>query len=124
MATGQWQVTAQASAAQATVTTTAGTTGGQAIRCRAVFFSLSGTGAGAVTCVIRDGATGAGTIIWQGSLNTAANGSAFISPDNLDVRATSGSMTIETTGSGGANTVTSINAQGDLIAIGKPYLDS
>lgn len=124
MAAGQWQITAQQAAAQATASVTAGTTGGQAIRLRNLSFTLSGTAAGAITCVVRDGATGAGTIIWQGTLNTAANASGQIAIDSMDLRATSGTLTVESTGSGGANTTTSVNATGDLIQQGKPYLDS
>ena len=117
---GQWRLSAQAAAAQATASVTSGTTAGAAIRLRSVFFSVSGTGAGALTCVVRDGATGAGTIIWQGSLNSAANAGGFIS-QQLDLRATSGTLTVETTGSGGANTVTSVNATGDYTQIGAAY---
>lgn len=120
MASGQWQLTAQQSAAAATVTQTAVATGGQAIRLRSLTFTLSGTSAGAITCVVRDGATGTGTIIWQGSLNCAANGSASIALQDQDLRATSGSLTVESTGSGGSNTTTSVNAGGDLVQIGYP----
>lgn len=119
---GQWQLTALEAAAQATASQTAGTTGGLNLRLRSVVFTLSGTGAGAVTCVVRDGATGTGTIIWQGTLNTAANASGQIEQNNVDLRATSGTLTVETTGSGGANTTTSLNAQGDYVATGVAYL--
>ena len=119
---GQWQLTAQASAAQATAAVTSGTVAGQVIRLRSVFFSLSGTSAGAVTVVVRDGATGAGTIIWQGSLNSAANAGDFILQNGLDVRATSGTLTVESTASGGANTTTSLNASGDFVQLGASYL--
>lgn len=118
MAAGQWQITAQAAAAQATVAVTASTTGGQLIRLRSLSFTLSGTGAGAITCVVRDGATGAGTIIWQGTLNTAANASGQIVQQDVDLRASSGTLTVESTGSGGASTTTSVNAQGDLVQTG------
>lgn len=120
---GQWQITATANAGQATANVTAGSTAGApALRLRSLVFTLSGTGAGALTCVVRDGATGAGTIIWQGTLNTAANASGFIAQSDLDLRATSGTLTVESTGSGGSNTTTCVNASGDYVAQAAPYL--
>lgn len=121
MASGQWQIANfPAANAAATAAVTAGVTGGQAIRCRSVQVSISGTAAGAATIVVRDGATGVGAIIWQTQINCAANAGTMFSADNMDLRATTGTLTIESTGAGGANTNIAVNAQGDLVPVGYP----
>lgn len=119
MASGQWQIfsfPAVNTAASADVYW--GTTGGQVIRLRSLQARLSGSGAGAATLVVRDGQTGAGTIIWETSMNNPAGGADGIVLSDMDLRAYSGEMTIETTGAGGANTQLSVNAQGDLVLTG------
>lgn len=121
---GQWQITATANAAAVTASTTAGTTGGNVIRLRSLQCTLGGTGAGSVTLVVRDGATGAGTIIWQGVIVTAAGTSSMLTKSGIDLRATSGTLTIETTASGGANTTSTVNATGDTCQQGAPYAGS
>ena len=121
MAGGKWQITNTPSVnTAATANVTAGTTGGVAIRLCALQVSLGGTAVGAAQAVVRDGATGAGTIIWSGQLACSANGSSIIALAGLDLRATSGTLTIETTGAGGANTNLAVNAQGDIVPVGYP----
>lgn len=120
---GQWQTfNFPAANTAATASVTAGTTGGLVLRLRALQVSISGTGAGAATIVVRDGATGAGTIIWETQINNAANSGTFYGTGVLDLRATSGTLTIESTGAGGANTNLAVNAQGDYVALGAPFL--
>lgn len=125
MAAGAWQINNfPAANTQATVAVTAGTTGGQAIRLRALQVYIGGTSAGAATFVVRDGTTGAGTIIWEVELFNAANGGTSSTISSSDLRAISGTLTVETTGAGGSGTQISVNAQGDLIQIGKSFADS
>lgn len=120
---GQWQLqNFPAANTQATASVTAGTTGGLCIRLRALQVSISGTAAGAATIVVRDGATGAGTILWETQINCAANSGTMYSGSDMDLRATSGTLTIESTAAGGANTNIAVNAQGDYCQTGQAYM--
>lgn len=93
----------------------------QVPRLRALQVSLSGTAAGTGTLVVRDGASGSGTIILEMGLSIAANGSAFFEASNLDLRApTNGQITIEFL-AGTSSDQQSVNAQGDLVQLGAPY---
>lgn len=120
---GHWQdVDAPATNTAATFSVSSGTVAGQAIRLRALQATIGGTGAGSAVFVVRDGATSTGTVLMQGSIISAANSSAYVDFNNMDVRATSGQMTIETTAGGGANTDITLSAQGDYVQQGAPYL--
>jgi len=122
-ASAPWQITNRpAGAAQATASvaapTNAATTGTQT-RLRCISASLSGTSAGAGELVVRDGASGSGTVIWSKDLNSAANGLASIDLCGLDLRATPGNaLTVEFTAGGGASTQENVNAQGDFVQQG------
>jgi hypothetical protein len=72
-----------------------------------------GTASGIVTAVLRDGATGAGTILWTGKMNVPIGGCAALSKDGLNVVGTKGTaMTLEFTGAGAAATEETVSMQG------------
>lgn len=112
---GSWSVTnTSAAAGTATVSKAAGAAG---VRHIATGFTASiAAGAAAqtpLTFVIRDGATGVGTIIWTGVLSAPANDSANVGqalPNLVGSAATA--MTIEFTGGGAANTLQSVSLSG------------
>lgn len=118
----QWQITERsASGAAATASIAAAgsaSAGGQVNRLLALAASISGTTAGTAELVVRDGATGSGTIIWQVDLNEA---SSSVVASDLDLRASVGNaLTIEFT-AGVAGDTQCVNAQGDYVPIGWPY---
>jgi len=120
---GQWQsVNVAAVNTAATFSVTSGTTSGGIIRLRSLQATISGTGAGSATIVVRDGATAVGTIIMQTSIANAANSSGSVTINNIDLRATSGTLTVESTTGGGANTTIAVSAQGDYAQLGVSYL--
>lgn len=103
-------------------------TGGSAtcvtLRMRALMVTLSaGASPSSIAeFVVRDGASGVGTILMSGSLSVIANlgQSEFLL--GIDLRATPGNaLTIEFTGGGGANTQESVWAEGDIIPVGLGY---
>lgn len=107
-----------------TQATAAKAAGGAAVRhvCKGYAWSLS-SGAGAptpelITIAIRDGATGAGTIIWEEtvSLPATAGSSARGSMSGLYLVGTANTaMTIETDSAPGANVVASVSIFGESI---------
>lgn len=72
--------------------------------CTGIFASISAGStaqAAALQLVLRDGATGVGTIIWTMSLSCAADGTASVAVTNLNLPGTAGNaMTLEFTGAG------------------------
>lgn len=93
---------------------------GQQTRLRSFQCTLSGTAAGTDQLVIRDGASGSGTIIAQFDLSVAANGNSIIALSGLDLRASVGnSLTIEFV-NGVTSDTEDVNAQGDFIPAGYP----
>lgn len=117
-----WAITATANAAAASAAQAAPNTPYQN-RLRSVQCTLSGTAIGAVKVVVRDGATGVGTIIaqWDLSIPTANGPAAILQLAGLDLRSSAGNaLTVESTASGGANTTTDVNGQGDLVPVGWP----
>lgn len=71
------------------------------------------TASGIVTAVLRDGATGAGTILWSGKMAVPIGGCAVISRNNLNVVGTKGTaMTMEFVGAGAAATEETVSMQG------------
>ncbi len=95
------------------------------IRLRAIFASLAaGATAGTDQLVIRDGASGVGTIIWQADLSVPANGGDRVQLSNLDIRATPGnSLTVEFVNGLGQARET-VNGEGDIIPVGYPLFMS
>lgn len=118
-----WRITNRPAAAAAASATQAAPNAPYVNRLRAIQASLSGTGIGADQLVVRDGATGVGTIIGQWDLATAANGTGeAISLSDLDIRSSPGNaLTVEFVNGGGANTQEDVNAQGDLVVPGTPF---
>ena len=122
LASAPWSITnrgaagSPATAAQAAPTNAA--TSGTTTRVRCIEASLAGSAAGTDQLVVRDGATGAGTIIWQSDLSVAANGDATRTWCDLDLRATPGnSLTVEFV-AGVASDREDVNAQGDFVQQG------
>lgn len=119
-----WQITnrsalgSPASASQPAAS--AAPNGGQVNRLRSLTATLAGAGGGIDQLVVRDGPSGTGTIIWQGDLAAAANGSASIFLANMDLRASVGNaITIEFV-VGVSGNRESVNAEGDYVPIGYP----
>ena len=79
-------------------------------------FSVTGAAAaaaGIVQCVVRDGATGVGTVIWSGVLAAPTAGASEISLGNLSiVGSVNTALTIEFAGASGAGTQQSVTATG------------
>ncbi len=127
MAGGQWQiVNFPAAAAQATASQPApGAGNGGVNRLRSLTITLS-AGANAQTpiqVVVRDGASGAGTVIWSASLAVAVNSAAPpITLSGLDLRSSvaTNALTVEFTGTTAAATQQSVSASGDVVPIGYP----
>lgn len=126
MASGQWQINNfPAAAAQATANQAApSTSSGLVNRLRTLTITLS-AGANAQTpieVVVRDGATGAGTVIWSASLAVAVNSAAPpIALSGLDLRSSQGNaITVEFTGTTAAATQQSVSAGGDTVPVGYP----
>ena|SRR5258708_37944293 len=70
----EWFITAQATGATATVSKAAGAVGVRHIaRTVTVSIAAGATAQTPLTAVVRDGATGVGTIIWQGVLSAPVN---------------------------------------------------
>ncbi len=96
-------------------------------RARNVCFSAAGAAAaatGIIECVVRDGATGTGAIIWAGALSAVAGDSASIVLNNCDLRSSPGNaLTAETTGAGAAGTQLAVSMSGDLVQNGKSAWD-
>lgn len=93
----------------------------QAYRLRSLQCTLSGTAIGVATLVVRDGATGAGTILLETQLGCPANGFAAFNASNLDLRAAkTGILTVEFT-AGTTACQQAVNAQGDLVQVGAPW---
>lgn len=66
-----------------------------------------------VTYVVRDGATGAGTILWAATISSPANTSKEMTVGGLNLVGTANTaMTIESITVGAAATIQSVTAQG------------
>lgn len=116
-----WAVTANPSANTAASATHAAVSG-KAHICNTIHCTLSSNGSLAaainVSMVVRDGASGSGTVLWSSSLslpNTAGTASAPISMSGLAINGTPGNaMTIEFTAAAGAGTFETVAATGFL----------
>lgn len=110
---GEWtEIVEPALAAVASVTKAAGAAGVRHV-CKGIYANCSaaaGAGGPILFVRLRDGAAGAGTIIWTGTLTTAANTTAMINISGLNVIGSAATaMTLEFSagpGAGGQQTVT------------------
>lgn len=94
------------------------------VRLRAIQCSLGGSAAGTDLLVVRDGATGAGTILLQVDLAVPANGSNIVQLTGLDIRSTPGNgLTVEFV-SGVSSDREAVNAQGDYVPQGYPQFEN
>lgn len=120
---GQWQTnSAPSSGTKALATVSAGTTGGEALRCRGMEAVLAGetTGISTATVTVIDGLSG-GTVILSAPLSAPAKATVALSLTNLDLRATSGNLSVKITAPVAGTA--SVNAQGDYVQLGKNYGD-
>jgi hypothetical protein len=117
-----WQVTTRSTAgAAATISVSASPNLTYQARLRALYCTLDGPAAGSGTVVVRDGATGVGTIIFHSTLNLPGSGIDILDRTGIDLRATAGNaLTIEFL-AGTASDFQSVNAQGDYVPPGTPY---
>lgn len=102
---------------QATITRAAGAAGVRhiATSITATFSSGTSSAGGAVVAVLRDGSTGAGTILWQSNMQfTAAvdGGQTIVVPALNILGSPATAMTLEFTAAGGANTFESVSVTG------------
>lgn len=113
-------------ATQATITQakpTSGATSGDVNRLRAFIVSISaaGTASGIIEFVVRDGASGSGTVLLAGSVSVAINSGQTVSLSGLDLRSSPGNgLTVEFTGAGASATQESVWAEGDIVNAGAP----
>lgn len=116
---GEWAVThAPAANTQATASKAAGGAGVRHV-CKSVSARIVGgttaPAAVSVTLNLRDGATGAGTILWSWTMVLAG---AIAAKDSIDltdlniVGSANTAMTLEFSAAGGANTLESVNIAG------------
>lgn len=111
------------SASQAALNTPA--VGQQTVRCRALQISCAGSAAaatGILQFVIRDGATGVGTIIWSETLQANSNSGHNLSASGLDIRASAANaLTIECTSTVPAGCQAAVSMQGDYVPQGSNW---
>ena len=120
-----WSISNRGSAGGAATVSLSAPSGGASsnltARLRALQCSVAGTAAGTDQLVVRDGATGAGTIIWSQDLSVPANGYAGVNLADLDLRASPGNaLTVEFV-NGVASDREDVNAQGDWVTRGAGY---
>lgn len=117
-----WQVTIRGTAGTAaTISVPGGPNLTYQTRLRALYCTLDGPAAGSGTVVVRDGATGVGTVIFHSTLSLPGGGIDVLNRTDIDLRATAGnSLTIEFL-AGTASDFQSVNAQGDYAPPGTPY---
>lgn len=114
---GEWALTSNPGAnLQATVTKAAGGAGVRHI-CRAILLTLISTAAAAtgVQWNLRDGASGAGTILWSGEMAIPATADSFavIQLSGLNIFGSANTaMTLEFGGAGGASTLETVALSG------------
>ena len=125
MPANTWQITNRASAGAAATASQAAPgaalNGGAVVRLRSLQAAISGTGAGTDLLVVRDGASGAGAIIWSLDMAMPANDTQIVQVTGLDLRASVGNaLTVEFV-SGVSSDRENVNAQGDFIPQGWPF---
>jgi hypothetical protein len=126
MATAPWTITNRSAAGSAATASQAAPAGAGTtktntiVRLRSLFATLQGVAAGTDQLVVRDGASGTGTIIWQGDLIVAVNGGAIVQMSDLDLRASLGNaLTVEFV-NGVSSNRECVSAAGDFIPVGHP----
>jgi hypothetical protein len=117
-----WQLTTRSLAgAAASIAVATSQNSKYQTRLRAMYCTLAGASSGSGTVVVRDGASGTGTVMFEGTLSISVNSRDLINRTDLDIRATVGNvLTIEFL-AGTAGDFQAINAQGDYIPPGIPY---
>jgi hypothetical protein len=111
---GNWSATATAAAGQASASQAAGGAGVRHV-CTSIHASFAaGATPGAATQVnLRDGATGAGTILWSGVLDCLAGSANSISISGLSIVGSANTaMTLEFAAAGAATTVENVSLTG------------
>lgn len=83
-----------------------------------VSIGAAGTAQTPIQAHLRDGTTGAGTIVWSGTLAAPANSSAMIEKSNLNIVCKSGNATLEFEGAGVAASEQSVAMSGYLRSYG------
>ncbi len=91
-----------AAATQATISRAADVGGRHVCRSVTVSVATGATASGIITFNLRDGATGAGTILWSCKLSAAINGSDSISVPMNVIGTKNTAMTLESAGAGAA----------------------
>jgi hypothetical protein len=115
MEPGTWSMqSTPAAAAQATTTRPADPSGGRHI-CRGIYVCIAanGTAQAPLQVVLRDGASGVGTILWSKKLSTPAMQTATVDVPSLSLVGSPGTaMTLEFVGAGAAATEQAITLTG------------
>lgn len=120
-----WQITNRSAAAAAASASqpapaSASATNRLVARLRAIQASIQSVAAGTDQLVVRDGASGVGTIIWQTDIQVAIGAFAMVELAGLDLRASPGNaLTVEFV-TGVASDREAVNAQGDFVPQGYP----
>jgi len=65
-----------------------------------------------VHAYLRDGASGSGTIVWSATLAAPADGSSIVAQNGLNIKCTSGTVTLEFDGAGVTASAESVSMQG------------
>ena len=103
---------------QATIARAAGAAGVRHV-CTSIFasFSAGATAGAAVKVYLRDGLTGAGAILWSGSLAVAIGGTANIALSGLSIVGSAATaMTLEFAAAGGVTTFENVSLTGYTVA--------
>lgn len=112
---GDWSINSDpAAATQATITRAAGAAGVRHI-CTSIFasFSAGATAGAAVKVYLRDGLTGAGAILWSGSLAVPIGDTRNISITDLSIVGSDATaMTLEFAAAGAATTLQNVSLTG------------
>lgn len=93
-----------AAATQATISIAADAGGRHVCKSVTASIAATGTASGPEVVVLRDGATGAGTVLWSCALSAPANGTANISVPMNVIGTKNTAMTLEFVAAGAANT--------------------
>lgn len=113
---GTWPIVNHPATNTVATATRAAGAGGRRHVLTSIHFSLAAAPAAAAAqtqCVVRDGATGVGTILWTGVLAAAVAGLAEISHGNLSIVGSADTaLTIEFVAASGVGTQQSVSASG------------
>lgn len=121
MAGGQWNAISAPAATTAAVAVKASAGAAPFVnRCRSLTVSVTGVGAasGIITAILRDGATGAGTPLWEAQLQAAQDGGQAIALSDVDFRSSIGNaLTLDVSAPGGTGKVCA-SMSGDIVPSG------